>query len=144
MFVFLAKFGKDYNHRDHRTQARSKLDGLNDSKSDFEPLGDVEGIERFKFETKIQNRANRDLSLDDDNDDDVDGNGIKAPITYLDEMVETLGERTKRPLPYFIEKSGSVTRFGEISPLWQKSANQPIFYRLFLIWQNAEPNLANL
>ena len=144
MFVFLAQFGKDNNHRDHRTQARIKLDGLYDLKQNCEPLGDVEGIERFKFETKIQNRANRDLSLDDDNDDDVDGNGIKAPITYLDEMVETLGERTTGPLPYFIEKSGSVTRFGEISPLWQKSANQPIFYRLFLIWQNAEPNLANL
>ena len=33
---------------------------------------------------------------------------------------------------------GSVTRFGKISPLWQ------IFDSLFLIWQKAEPTLANL
>ena len=32
----------------------------------------------------------------------------------------------------------SVTRFGEISPLWQ------IFDSLFQIWKNAEATLANL
>ena len=33
--------------------------------------------------------------------------------------------------------SRSVTRIGEISPLWQN------FGRLFLIWQIAEPSLSN-
>ena len=40
-----------------------------------------------------------------------------------------LGTKTNR---------NSVTRFGEISPLWQ------IFDCSLLIWQNAEPTLANL
>ena len=39
----------------------------------------------------------------------------------------------------------SVTRFGEISPTWQKFTSLwQIFDGLFLIWQNAEPALANL
>ena len=39
----------------------------------------------------------------------------------------------------------SVTRFGEILPLWQKFTSLwQIFNGLFLIWQNAEPTLANL
>ena len=38
----------------------------------------------------------------------------------------------------------SVTRFGEISPLWQKFTSLwTIFDGLFLNWQNAEPTLAN-
>ena len=39
----------------------------------------------------------------------------------------------------------SVTRFGEISPLWQKfSSAWPIFDGLSLICQNSKPTLANL
>ena len=39
----------------------------------------------------------------------------------------------------------SVTRFCEISPLWQKFTSRwQIFDGLFLIWQNAQPTLANL
>ena len=39
----------------------------------------------------------------------------------------------------------SVTKFGEISPLWQKLTSLwLIFAGLFLIWQNAYPTLANL
>ena len=38
----------------------------------------------------------------------------------------------------------SVTRFGEISPLWQKFTSLWQFLdSLFLIWQNAEPTLVN-
>ena len=39
----------------------------------------------------------------------------------------------------------SVTRFGEISPTWQKFTSLwQIFDGLFLIWQSAKPTLANL
>ena len=37
--------------------------------------------------------------------------------------------------------TADVTRFGEISPLWQKF-RRGIFKNLFLFWQNAEPTLA--
>ena len=38
-----------------------------------------------------------------------------------------------------------MTRFGEISPLWQKFTSLwQIFDSFFLIWQNAEPTLAIL
>ena len=41
--------------------------------------------------------------------------------------------------------SVSVTRFGEMLPLWQKFTSLwQIFDCLFLIWQNAEPTFANL
>ena len=41
--------------------------------------------------------------------------------------------------------SPSVTRFGEISPLWKKFTSLwKIFDSLFLIWQNAEPYFAKL
>ena len=39
----------------------------------------------------------------------------------------------------------SVTRFGKILPLWQRFTSiWQFFDSLFLIWQNAEPTLANL
>ena len=39
----------------------------------------------------------------------------------------------------------SVIRFGQISPICQKFTSLwQIFDSLFLIWQSAEPNLANL
>ena len=42
-------------------------------------------------------------------------------------------------------RSFSVTRFGEISPLWQNFTSlREILDGLFLIWQNVEPSLANL
>ena len=41
--------------------------------------------------------------------------------------------------------SSSVTRFGEISTLWQTFTSLWVFFDgLFLIWQNAEPTLTNL
>ena len=41
--------------------------------------------------------------------------------------------------------NSNVTRFGKISPLWQKfTRSRASFNGLFLIWQNAEPTLANL
>ena len=40
---------------------------------------------------------------------------------------------------------GSATRIGKISPLWQTITSLwQKFDGLFLIWQNAEPTLANL
>ena len=51
-------------------------------------------------------------------------------------------------IKFFIKVTGviiSATRFGEISPLWQTFTSLwQIFDSLFLIWQNAEPTLANL
>ena len=39
----------------------------------------------------------------------------------------------------------SVTRFGKISPIWQKFTSLwQLFNSLFLIWQNDGPTLANL
>ena len=44
-----------------------------------------------------------------------------------------------------LSDGSSVTRLGEISPLWQKFTSLwQIFDCLFLIWLNAEPTLANL
>ena len=42
-------------------------------------------------------------------------------------------------------KDDSVTRFGEISPLWQKFTNLwQIFDGLFFTWQIADPTFSNL
>ena len=44
-----------------------------------------------------------------------------------------------------ISLSRSVTRFGEISPFWQKFTSLwQIFDSLFLIWQNAQHNLTKM
>ena len=44
-----------------------------------------------------------------------------------------------------ISLSRSVTRFGEISPFWQKFTSLwHIFDSLFLIWQNAQHNLTKM
>ena len=54
----------------------------------------------------------------------------------MEKLVEKVNEETG---------VGIVTRFGEISPLWQ---NFPSLWQisdsLFLIWQNVEPTLTNL
>ena len=48
-------------------------------------------------------------------------------------------------LKYTLSPSHSVTRLGEISPLWQKIPSLwQIFVSLFPMWQNAKPTLANL
>ena len=48
------------------------------------------------------------------------------------------------PSPYILLQI-SVTRFGEISPIWQNFTSLwQIFNSLFLIWQNDGPSLANL
>ena len=52
-----------------------------------------------------------------------------------------------RGITYIIQPRdlNSVTRFGELSPLWQKFTSiWQIFDSLFLIWQNAEHILAHL
>ena len=51
--------------------------------------------------------------------------------TWLTVGTLTLGEKS------------SVTRCGEISPLWQNIKKFLCLY-LFIIWQNAQPTLGNL
>ena len=47
--------------------------------------------------------------------------------------------------PGAAEKGISVTRFGEILPLWQNFKSLWLFFEgLFCIWQTLEPNWANV
>ena len=44
-----------------------------------------------------------------------------------------------------MEDGSSVTRFDKIAPFWQNFTSLcQKFHSLFLMWQNAEPTLANL
>ena len=81
--------------------------------------------------------------------------GCKRQISKWSESEEREIERDrkgKKEETFLCEKDGiltwrdansSVTRFGEILPLWQNFTSQ-IFESLFLIWQSVEPTLANL
>ena len=89
---------------------------------------------------------------DDDDDDDDDTQLLTKLVSFFAALINNVNALTYRRsslnpslrhcvfhlllyIPFF---SSSVTRFGEISALWQ------ICNGLFLIWKNVELTLANL
>ena len=66
-------------------------------------------------------------------------------LEFLQKSVYNIDPWREQRANSYTPFSASVTRFGEISPLWLKFTSLgQIFDGLFLIWQNSMATLANL